>query len=48
MLYEVITELALESDHLAAQVRAAYMSGSQEKMKLLLNQRDPAMSYNFV
>ena len=36
-------ELALESDHLAAQVRAAYMSGSQEKIKLLLNQRDPAM-----
>ena len=36
-------ELALESDHLAAQVRAAYMSGNQEKMKLLLNQRDPAM-----
>jgi septal ring factor EnvC (AmiA/AmiB activator) len=27
---------------LAAQVRAAYMSGSQEKIKLLLNQRDPA------
>jgi septal ring factor EnvC (AmiA/AmiB activator) len=37
------TELALESDHLSAQVRAAYMSGSQEKIKLLLNQRDPAM-----
>ena len=36
-------ELAEESDHLAAQVRAAYMSGSQEKIKLLLNQRDPAM-----
>ena len=36
-------ELALESDHLSAQVRAAYMSGSQEKIKLLLNQRDPAM-----
>ena len=36
-------ELAIESDHLAAQVRAAYMSGSQEKIKLLLNQRDPAM-----
>ena len=36
-------ELARESDHLAAQVRAAYMSGSQEKIKLLLNQRDPAM-----
>jgi septal ring factor EnvC (AmiA/AmiB activator) len=36
-------ELARESDHLAAQVRAAYMSGDQEKIKLLLNQRDPAM-----
>ena len=36
-------ELALESDHLSAQVRAAYMSGDQEKLKLLLNQRDPAM-----
>lgn len=31
-----------ESAALAAQVRAAYMSGSQEKIKLLLNQRDPA------
>ena len=37
------SELARESDHLAAQVRAAYMSGKQEKIKLLLNQRDPAM-----
>lgn len=31
-----------ESKALAAQVRTAYMSGSQEKIKLLLNQRDPA------
>jgi murein hydrolase activator len=31
-----------ESAELAAQVRAAYMSGNQEKIKLLLNQRDPA------
>lgn len=31
-----------ESVALAAQVRAAYMSGSQEKIRLLLNQRDPA------
>jgi septal ring factor EnvC (AmiA/AmiB activator) len=31
-----------ESRSLAAQVRTAYMSGSQEKIKLLLNQRDPA------
>jgi septal ring factor EnvC (AmiA/AmiB activator) len=37
------SELARESDHLAAQVRAAYMTGKQEKIKLLLNQRDPAM-----
>jgi len=35
-------ELAGESESLAAQVRAAYMSGNQEKIKLLLNQRDPA------
>ncbi len=31
-----------ESTELAAQVRAAYMSGSQEKIKMLLNQDDPA------
>lgn len=31
-----------ESAALAAQVRAAYMSGKQERVKLLLNQRDPA------
>jgi septal ring factor EnvC (AmiA/AmiB activator) len=31
-----------ESNELAVQVRAAYMSGNQEKIKLLLNQRDPA------
>jgi septal ring factor EnvC (AmiA/AmiB activator) len=31
-----------ESEALAAQVRTAYMSGDQEKVKLLLNQRDPA------
>ncbi|MCH7830191.1 MAG: peptidoglycan DD-metalloendopeptidase family protein [Proteobacteria bacterium] len=31
-----------ESKELAAQIRAAYMSGRQEKIKLLLNQRDPA------
>ncbi len=31
-----------ESLALADQVRAAYMSGSQEKIRLLLNQRDPA------
>lgn len=31
-----------ESRKLAAQIRAAYMSGRQEKIKLLLNQRDPA------
>jgi len=36
------SELADESGSLAAQVRAAYMSGNQEKIKLLLNQRDPA------
>ncbi len=34
--------LDAESEALAAQVRAAYMSGNQEKIKLLLNQHDPA------
>ena len=36
------TELEAESAQLAAQVRAAYTSGSQERIKLLLNQQDPA------
>ncbi len=36
------SELDAESGQLAAQVRAAYMSGSQERIKLLLNQQDPA------
>jgi len=31
-----------EAEALAAQVRSAYLSGSQEKIRLLLNQRDPA------
>ena len=35
-------ELDDEAAELAEQVRAAYMSGSQERIKLLLNQRDPA------
>ena len=34
--------LDAESAALAGQVRAAYMSGSQEKIRLLLNQHDPA------
>lgn len=34
--------LESESGELAGQIRAAYMSGSQEKIKLILNQRDPA------
>ena len=34
--------LASETDQLSAQVRAAYMSGEQERLKLLLNQHDPA------
>jgi septal ring factor EnvC (AmiA/AmiB activator) len=41
-LAEREAHLDTESGELAAQVRAAYMSGSQEKIKLLLNQRDPA------
>jgi len=36
-------ELDEEAEELAEQVLAAYMSGSQEKIKLLLNQRDPAI-----
>lgn len=35
-------ELERESTELAEQVRAAYMSGGQERFRLLLNQRDPA------
>ena len=35
-------ELADESQQLQAQVRAAYTSGKQERLKLLLNQHDPA------
>ena len=35
-------ELDHEAEELAEQVRAAYMSGGQERIKLLLNQRDPA------
>ena len=35
-------ELDDESRELAEQVRTAYMSGRQERVKLLLNQRDPA------
>jgi septal ring factor EnvC (AmiA/AmiB activator) len=34
--------LAAERETLAAQVRAAYMIGRQEQLKLLLNQNDPA------
>jgi septal ring factor EnvC (AmiA/AmiB activator) len=35
-------ELEAESGQLASQVRAAYTSGNQERIKLLLNQQDPA------
>jgi septal ring factor EnvC (AmiA/AmiB activator) len=35
-------ELADERDALAGQLRAAYMIGREEPLKLLLNQRDPA------
>jgi len=35
-------ELDSESELLGAQLRAAYMSGDQERLKLLLNQQDPA------
>ncbi len=35
-------ELDKEAEELATQLRAAYMSGGQERMQLFLNQRDPA------
>ena len=35
-------ELDTESAELAEQVRAAYMTGSQERLRLLLNQQNPA------
>lgn len=35
-------EVEQESGTLADQIRAAYMSGNQERLRLLLNQRDPA------
>lgn len=35
--------LAAERDALAGQIRAAYVAGREEKMKMLLNQQDPAM-----
>lgn len=41
-LAERQAHLDTESEALAAQVRTAYMSGNQERVKLLLNQRDPA------
>ena len=34
--------LAAESEQLAAQVASAYTSGREERLKLLLNQHDPA------
>ncbi len=41
-LAERKAELRNESAELAAQLRAAYMGGSQERLRLLLNQSDPA------
>ncbi|ANO52852.1 murein hydrolase activator EnvC family protein [Woeseia oceani] len=41
-LAELQTKLDLEAGQLAAQVRAAYVNGGQERIKLLLNQQDPA------
>ena len=41
-LAEREAELDAESTQLAAQLRAAYMSGNQERIRLLLNQQDPA------
>ena len=36
------SELAEETGQLEAQARAAYMNGGQERLRLLLNQQDPA------
>ncbi len=41
-LAERESHLDAEASALAVQVRSAWMSGNQEKIKLLLNQRDPA------
>ncbi|MEQ8208056.1 MAG: peptidoglycan DD-metalloendopeptidase family protein [Woeseia sp.] len=41
-LAELQKQLDLEAEQLAAQVRAAYVNGGQERIKLLLNQQDPA------
>ncbi|MGI9201076.1 MAG: murein hydrolase activator EnvC family protein [Woeseiaceae bacterium] len=41
-IVERAAELSDEAEALAEQVRAAHMSGGQERVKLLLNQRDPA------
>lgn len=41
-LAEKEAALGDETDQLAAQVQAAYTSGEQERIKLLLNQHDPA------
>lgn len=41
-LAEREAQLEIENDQLVAQVRAVYTNGGQERIKLLLNQRDPA------
>jgi len=41
-LAEREAQLELENEHLVAQVRAVYTNGGQERIKLMLNQRDPA------
>lgn len=41
-LAEREAQLDTESRELAGQLRAAYMSGNQERIRLLLNQQDPA------
>lgn len=41
-LEELRASLEQESAQLAAQVRAAWVAGGQERLKLLLNQQDPA------
>jgi len=37
-------EMATQSNEIAGQMKSAYMMGQKEKLKLLLNQQDPALS----
>ncbi|MEQ1621539.1 MAG: peptidoglycan DD-metalloendopeptidase family protein [Methylococcales bacterium] len=43
-LTQLKTEVAKHNKELAGQIKAAHAMGQQEKLKLLLNQKDPALS----